>query len=124
MRFAIYDDAVFVKEADFPEKPVLEGKPYRKFYSVETVDPAWNPDTQVRTGPAVEEDHVAEVRRYVWTVRDKTAQELDDDKATKVDALDLVVLRGLFNHENRIRALEGKAAITLAQFKNAVKALL
>jgi hypothetical protein len=30
----------------------------------------------------------------------------------------------LFNHENRIRALEGKAAITVKQFKTAVKGLL
>ena len=30
----------------------------------------------------------------------------------------------LFNHENRIRTLEGKTAITVKQFKTAVKALL
>lgn len=36
---------------------------------------------------------------------------------------DVITLKVAFNHENRIRALEGKAAVTAAQFKNAVKAL-
>lgn len=40
-----------------------------------------------------------------------------------VDRWDLVSLRVSFNHENRIRVLEGKAAVTMAQFKNALKAL-
>ena len=39
-------------------------------------------------------------------------------------AWDLVMLKIAFNHENRIRALESKAPITLLHFKNAVKALL
>lgn len=41
-----------------------------------------------------------------------------------VDAVDIVLLKIAFNHENRIRALEGKQAVSLAQFKVAVKALL
>ena len=38
--------------------------------------------------------------------------------------IDAAVLKVLFNHENRIRAFEGKAAITTAQFITAIKALL
>lgn len=38
-----------------------------------------------------------------------------------IDAIDIVTLKVAFNHENRIRALEGKAAITIAQFKAALK---
>lgn len=41
-----------------------------------------------------------------------------------IDAVDIVLLKVAFNHENRLRAIEGKAAITMAQFKTAVKALL
>lgn len=41
-----------------------------------------------------------------------------------VDLMDMVQLRIMFNHENRIRALEGKAAITIAQFKTAIRTLL
>lgn len=45
-------------------------------------------------------------------------------KGAQVDRVDAVQLRIAFNHENRIRALESKQAVTLAQFKTAVKALL
>jgi hypothetical protein len=51
-----------------------------------------------------------------------TAQ--DTYKNKQLSKMDLVQFKIAFNHENRIRALEGKAAITQAQFQNAVKALL
>ena len=38
--------------------------------------------------------------------------------------INAAVLKVLFNHENRIRALEGKAAITAVQFVAAIKILL
>lgn len=41
-----------------------------------------------------------------------------------IDQWDVLSLRISFNHENRLRALEGKTAITVAQFKTAVKALV
>ncbi len=41
-----------------------------------------------------------------------------------VDGWDLVSLRIAFNHENRIRALEGKAPVTVVQFKTAIRGLL
>jgi len=124
-QYAVYDNQVFtgiIKE--LPSVPVLPGKPYRKFYTTEIVNPAYDPETQVKEGPTIEEDHVNFIRRTVYTVRDKTAQELDDDKQTKVDNLDMVALRILFNHENRLRTLEGQGQVTLNQFKNAVKALI
>jgi hypothetical protein len=39
-------------------------------------------------------------------------------------AVDLVELRLMFNHENRIRALEAKQPITQPQFLAAISALL
>ncbi len=41
-----------------------------------------------------------------------------------VDAWDIISLKIAFNHENRIRTLEGKAPITVAQFKAAVRVLV
>ena len=38
-----------------------------------------------------------------------------------IDSWDLVSLKIAFNHENRIRALEGKPAAILAQFKAAIR---
>jgi hypothetical protein len=48
----------------------------------------------------------------------------DAAKTARISDTDMVQLQILFNHENRIRILEGKAAITVAQFKTGVKALL
>lgn len=45
-------------------------------------------------------------------------------KESSVDAVDMVLLRVAFNHENRIRALESKQPVTAAQFRTALKALL
>lgn len=41
-----------------------------------------------------------------------------------IDQWDLISLKIAFNHENRIRALEGKVQITAEQFKTAVRAQL
>lgn len=123
-RFAIYDDGVFVKDMVLDEKPVLIGKPFRKFYTVSIVDPAFNPTTQVRSGPDVVKDDIAETETRTFTVRAKTAQELDADKELKLDQVDMLNFEVNFDQENRIRALEGKAAITKLQYRNALKARL
>ena len=85
-------------------------------------DSAFDPATQVRTGPVdtVGKDAV----NRVWTVRAKSAGELDADKGASVDAMDAVAFKVLLNHENRLRALEGKRTATAAQFKAALKAFL
>jgi hypothetical protein len=48
---------------------------------------------------------------------------LNPPAADPIEQWDLTSLKTTFNHENRIRALEGKAPITVAQFKTALKAL-
>jgi hypothetical protein len=55
---------------------------------------------------------------------EEAAQAVETAKQRRVDRLDVVALRGLFNHENRIRVLEGKGPVTAEQFKNAIKGLL
>jgi uncharacterized protein Yka (UPF0111/DUF47 family) len=40
-----------------------------------------------------------------------------------IDRMDETILRAIFNHENRIRALEAKPAINRAQFLAGLKAL-
>jgi len=53
------------------------------------------------------------------------ANLLDEYKGSLVDRLPVkVLLKVLFNHENRIRVLDGQPTITQAQFKNALKSLL
>lgn len=43
---------------------------------------------------------------------------------TLADRMDVVQFKIAFNHENRIRVLEGKNQITVAQFKTALTQLL
>lgn len=54
-----------------------------------------------------------------------TPEEIAADKEATLDR-ELVTLgfKVLFDHENRVRALEGKAPITAAQFRAALKARL
>lgn len=123
MLYAIYDHGVFVEERHLDEKPVLLGKPWRKFYTVEIVRPSAD-NSQVLEGPAIEDDHVAEIRRKVWTVRPKNADEIDAEREGRLDRLDVLALRILFNHENRLRVIERKPPITAEQFRAAMKAFL
>lgn len=44
--------------------------------------------------------------------------------ADPLSAWDAITLKIAFNHENRVRALEGKSAVTVSKFKTAVRGLL
>jgi hypothetical protein len=57
-------------------------------------------------------------------IRPVAATLLDAFLTNKVTKMDAVQFKILFNHENRVRVLEGKAAMTVAQFVTVVKALL
>lgn len=87
---------------------------------------AFDPATHKKTGPVttIEANRVLDT----YSVVALTAQEISDAKDTAVGGLNgslyPALAKVLLNHENRIRALESKAAITMAQFKAGVKALL
>lgn len=58
-------------------------------------------------------------------VRPTNAAVLDGYKESQASNITVkVAAKVLFNHENRIRALEGKQPATPAQFKNALKDLM
>lgn len=84
--------------------------------------PTFDQTTEVMVGPNVVlfADHV-EVQ---FTKRNKTAAELDADKDTQVEGVQLAVFKLLFNINNRVRVLEGNAALSPAQFRALVKSLL
>jgi hypothetical protein len=84
--------------------------------------PEYNPETQALEGPSVTVGPSEVTRAYI--VRDLTAAELDARAEAKLPDVNDVIFKVLFNHENRVRALESKAAITAAQFKAALKAML
>lgn len=86
--------------------------------------PSFDPETQVLIGPTrtVGASQVTES----YTVRARTAAELDADKDSKIADIGEAVVRALCNHENRIRALQPSppAQMSLAQCRAAFKSLL
>lgn len=85
-------------------------------------DDAYDPATHVKTGPVttIEKDRVVDT----WTVRAKTAGEIDGEKDQAISRIDALQFAVHLDAENRIRVLEGKAPITAAQYRNALKARL
>lgn len=113
----------YMKRAVFASPPV---QPHpskdRKWLPLITIDPVFDPDTQVREGPIT--TVTATEVTLEWTVRAKNAGETDADKGRLFDAIEKVLLEIAFAHENRLRALEGQPARTKAQFKTYAKGLL
>ncbi len=89
---------------------------------VRSAAPVFDPVTQVLLGPTV--TVLADSVVSAYAVRQKTQAELDADKQAYVDSVDMLVFKVLFNHENRIRELESKAAITSQQFKTALLGMI
>ena len=63
-------------------------------------------------------DVAAQIPAAADRQKDSAVADLDNSNALGA------VFRVLLNHENRTRALEGRPAVTLAQFKTAIKVLL
>lgn len=97
------------------------GKPFWLPVVRETVDTSTSPDVVTTVNAPV----IEAARVYIRTdVRDKTAQEIDDEADAEA-VLDLSRKTGkaLFTLANRIRALEGDPPYTVAQFKAFWKSL-
>ncbi len=96
--------------------------PWRSLSAPIVAKPSYDPATETVDGPTytVNANDVTEL----WTKRLLTAGETSTIKDNEISAADTIALTVMFNHENRIRALEAKAPITKAQFITAVKGLL
>lgn len=84
--------------------------------------PSFDPKTQVLLGPTI----IISVDNVTagYSVRQKTQQELDANKQAYIDNVDMLFFEVLFNHENRIRVLDGQNQVTKQQFKTALLGLL
>lgn len=83
--------------------------------------PTFDPNTQALDGPVVTIE-AARVTR-VWTLRAQTSAEMDANSDSIFDGITLLERKMWLNHENRIRVLEGKAEITMVQFRNGIRAV-
>lgn len=124
MRFALVDpNNVIVRVlSDQQIDPTVSTRPGWRWLPVVTNEVQIDPATQVREGPNITVEPTQVVEQY--TARNKTAQELDQDKEVQVPEETNILFKIAFNHENRVRVLEGKAPITALQFRAALKALL
>jgi hypothetical protein len=86
-----------------------------------------NPDvedhaTHTKEGP-VESVGAKKVTR-VWTVRPKTADELDADKEARIPPSDSIQFKAMLDVENRTLALESKPAVTVDDYRETLKGML
>jgi len=106
--------------------PTVQTKDGWRWLACEPVaQPSYDPTAETVEGP-VYNVGVSSVTEG-WTKRNLTSQELSDRKDNAVAQLNGgldPLAKVLLNHENRIRALESKTPVTMAQFKAGVKALL
>jgi hypothetical protein len=116
------DDTVDRVQPDSQINPTVATRAGWRWLPVVIVRPPIDPATELLEGPTYAVG-TTEVQR-IYTSRPKTAQELDGEKEAQLPAVADVLLRALFNHENRIRDLEQRPQITAEQFRTALKALL
>ena len=124
LRYALVNAAGDIKIIREDVDPAVQTKAGWRWIPVEQVgrDAAFDAETEIKSGPVV----TVEASRVVetWSVRAKTAAELDRQKDAAAQGFGRIEGLVAFNHENRLRALEGKAALTPVQFRAALKAML
>lgn len=123
MRYALINPQDQIDRFATNVDPGVDTKPgWRWLPCPPVAPPANDPATETVDGPAyaVAADGVTEI----WAKRALTAAELDARKEARLDATDRLQFEVLFNLENRVRVLEGRAAVTRAQYRTALKALL
>lgn len=101
------DTDEIVKYVEYLERPAdPQGKPY-EWLPVEDTMPGYDAKTQVLEGPVVEVTTDAVTR--VWSVRDKTPEELAGEVDQAVNTIDETQYAGLADLHARVSELEGVA---------------
>jgi hypothetical protein len=109
-------DKAIMEQRDFAETPPDVSRKGIAWLPLAIVDPAFDPDTQVKAGPVdtVGEDAVTRV----WTVRDMTADELAARQEEKITAaVGTVGLPILLDVVNTARAASGQDPLDETTFK-------
>lgn len=96
--------------------------PWRSLPAPVVTPPTYDAATQALVGPTYTVGATSVTESY--TVRALTTQEINDAKDTQISGVDQVTIKVLFNHENRLRVLEAKAALTMPQFLAVLRTLV
>lgn len=102
--------------------PDVSHKGFRWVPFVQQATPKFDPKTEA-LGPLTDFLADGKVTRS-RSKRALTEKEKSDQKDGDLPPIDDVMLKVAFQHENRLRALEGKAAITPAQFRSWIRSQL
>ena len=130
MRYILVEDETnkILKEVDGDREfrsgtpPDLPLKPFR-WLPLEITNPdVEDHATHTKEGP-VESVGAKKVTR-VWTVRPKTADELDADKEARIPPSDSIQFKAMLDVENRTLALESKPAVTVDDYRETLKGML
>tara|TARA_Y100000034_G_scaffold14105_1_gene14778 strand:- start:96 stop:488 length:393 start_codon:yes stop_codon:yes gene_type:complete len=130
MRYVLVEDGTdaILKEVEGDREfrsgnpPKLPLKPFR-WLPLEVTNPdVGDHATHTREGP-VTTVKAKKVTR-VWTVRPKTADELDADKEGQIPSSDSIQFKAMLDVENRTLALENKPAVTADDYRETLKGML
>lgn len=116
-------DNTVIETRDAGIDPTVQTKPGFKWLpSPFVTKPDFDAKTETVEGPFYQVN--AKDVTESWNKRLLTPAELDTHKEIKLDAIDALQFKIMFDMENRVRALESKAPITAAQYRAALKARL
>ena len=130
MRYVLVEDETdtILKEVEGDREfrtgtpPDLPLKPFR-WLPLEVTNPdVTDHTTHIKEGP-VTTVKAKKVTR-VWTVRPKTADELDADKEARIPPSDSIQFKAMLDVENRTLALENKPAVTVDDYRETLKGML
>ncbi len=130
MRYVLVEDETdtILKEVEGDREfrtgtpPDLPLKPFR-WLPLEVTNPdVTDHTTHIKEGPVTTVK--AKKATRAWTVRPKTAEELDTDKEARIPPSDSIQFKAMLDVENRTLALENKPAVTADDYRETLKGML
>ena len=130
MRYVLVEDETdtILKEVEGDREfrtgtpPDLPLKPFR-WLPLEVTNPdVTDHTTHIKEGPVTTVK--AKKATRAWTVRPKTAEELDTDKEARIPPSDSIQFKAMLDVENRTLALESKPAVTADDYRETLKGML
>lgn len=122
IQYALINPDNSIDRMSFNIDPDVATKPgWRWIPIVDEERPPYDPETQVAEWTV--DIQQTQVLRG-WIIRNKTAEELENERITWVENIERAVITALYNQENRLLVLEGQPTITLEEYKAKLRDLL
>lgn len=116
MRHALIDPEGGIARVAENIDPKVQTKKGWRWLPYPIVDrPSFDAETQALIGPVVTVEATRVVESY--TVRSRSAEELEAERVRRIDGMNKIEFEIAFGVENRLRVLEGKAALKRGEYK-------